>query len=35
VIVISKFLLIGYFEPTNGGVRTGGPDRTPMFAERT
>jgi hypothetical protein len=35
VIVISKFLLIGYFEVTKTGVRTGGPDRTPMFVKRT
>jgi hypothetical protein len=35
VIVISKFLLIGYFETTNAGVPTGGPDRTPMFVKRT
>jgi hypothetical protein len=35
VIVISEYLLIGYFEPTNGGARKGGPDRTPMFVKRT
>jgi hypothetical protein len=35
VIVISKFLLIGYFELRNTAAPAAGPHRTPMFAERT